>query len=519
MIGPADSSGRASERIKTEAFLLFLALVLGAVLRFSQLVQESFWYDEAWSVQTAHSQSLRALLETVGRDVHPPLYFAMLREWVSLFGDSEGAVRSLSAVFGVLVPLTVYALGRVLSLGGWASLLGAFLYALNTQAIWYSQEARMYSLLSLLGTLHLTFAALLLRPRCSRRQSSWAAAAWWVTGALCLYSHFFGLFFLAAGGVAIGWRARILSRPRGRRPARDASRRAAARALLVRLAFACLGWAVVAVPLLLLMVSRLRTGSGIDWLAEAKLGWGTPWKVLEGLAVGEQLVCGPWLLREATKTIFVLVALVPLLAMARGRNRRFGTALPLLVALILAGTPTLISLFRPIIMHGTRYVSVAGAPLCLAFGTGAAWLLRKGWSSRGLATAAVALVVASDAIYLSEYYLFREKPMWREAVGLVASKDPSSPMAAYPDHMTVVLRYYDRDRRPLIGASHFFSHREDYRRVWLLAEGIPTVTMEPPWTVRSSALVSQSFSRTSVSVFLLERVEPPAGGAVRAGGP
>jgi hypothetical protein len=159
----------------------------------------------------------------------------------------------------------------------------------------------MYSLLSLVGTLHLLFAALLVRAPARRRVSVWVTAGWWVSGALLVQIHNFGLFFLLAGAVAVCGRAWLLSRPWGREvtPGTDA-RRAAARAMLVRLFAALVAWGAVSLPLLLKMVSRFRTGSGIDWLAEAKVGWGTPWKILKGLAVGEQIWSGPIWLRDTT---------------------------------------------------------------------------------------------------------------------------------------------------------------------------------------------------------------------------
>ena len=507
-----------SGRWKLELLLLGLVLVLGAVLRFSELGQESLWYDEAWSVQAAHAPTLGALVEGSLDDSHPPLYFMLLRGWVSLFGDSEEAVRSLSAVFGALAPLAVYGLGRALSLKGWAPLLGALVYALNTQAIWYSQETRMYSLLSLTGTVHLLFVARLVRAP-ARRLPARVTAGWWVSGALLVQIHNFGLFFVLAGAVAIGGRAWLLSRSwGGGSAARREARRAAARAMMLRLGAALVAWGAVSLPLLLKMLHRFGEGKGIDWLAGAKVGWGTPWTILGGLAVGEQISGGPPWLRNAACGAFLLAALVPIVLLARGRNRRLGTVLPLLFALVLAGTPTVISLFRPIIMNGTRYVSVAGAPLCLAAATGLAMLLGGRWYARGTMAAVLALVVAADVAYLSVYYRFREKRMWREACQFVRSSDPSTPMVAFPDHMSIVLRYYEREKRTVVGWRSFLGHRDDYRKVWLVAEGAPRVALEPPWSVKSSALINQSYPTTSVSVFLLERTQPesrPEGSAAR----
>ena len=91
-------------------------------------------------------------------------------------------------------------------------------------------------------------------------------------------------------------------------------------------------------------------------------------------------------------------------------------------------------------------------------------------------------------------------------------------MVAFPDHMSIVLRYYEREKRTVVGWRSFLGHRDDYRKVWLVAEGAPRVALEPPWSVKSSALINQSYPTTSVSVFLLERTQPesrPEGSAAR----
>ena len=73
---------------------------LGAALRFFQLDGQSLWLDEAISWRFASAESFSALLAEVRTDVHPPLYFALLRGWIGFFGDSEWALRSLSALLG-----------------------------------------------------------------------------------------------------------------------------------------------------------------------------------------------------------------------------------------------------------------------------------------------------------------------------------------------------------------------------------------------------------------------------------
>src|SRR5690606_12851500 len=76
-------------------------------------------------------------------------YYWLLKAWTGLFGLEAAALRSLSALLGVGLAGVVYAIGarRSASLG----LTAALLVALNPLQVYYSQEARMYMLLALLG--------------------------------------------------------------------------------------------------------------------------------------------------------------------------------------------------------------------------------------------------------------------------------------------------------------------------------------------------------------------------------
>ncbi len=44
-----------------------------------------------------------------GQDVHPPLYYVLLKVWERVFGESLWAVRGLSVLFGAAAVLVAYA--------------------------------------------------------------------------------------------------------------------------------------------------------------------------------------------------------------------------------------------------------------------------------------------------------------------------------------------------------------------------------------------------------------------------
>lgn len=127
---------------------LILVLLLTLVLRLISLNQ-SLWLDEGiqwWAVTTFPLKHL--VTEYIKGDFNPPLFHIMLYFWVKLFGDSEIALRFPSVLFGLGTVYFTYKLG---------GLKTALLTATAPLLIYYSQEARMYSLAAFTATATLYF--------------------------------------------------------------------------------------------------------------------------------------------------------------------------------------------------------------------------------------------------------------------------------------------------------------------------------------------------------------------------
>ena len=129
--------------------LLLLILALAALLRFYSLGSQSLWSDEGNSAALA-TRSLVQIAQDAAHDIHPPLYYWLLRLWTIVFGLSEFALRSLSALLGTLLVLTIYGLGARL-FNRTTGLAAAFIAAIAPLQVYYSQEARMYILVALEG--------------------------------------------------------------------------------------------------------------------------------------------------------------------------------------------------------------------------------------------------------------------------------------------------------------------------------------------------------------------------------
>jgi mannosyltransferase len=167
--------------------------VAAFLLRRYHLGFESLWFDEADIVAQAR-QPLPNLLEAFARaGENGPLYTLMLHYWLALesgvpgmsrlmsllFGSSvEAHVRGLSVLFGTAAIPAIFAFAR--RVGGLAlGLISAALLTVNPFHLWYSQDAKMYSLLVLMT---LITSILYLRALESNSIRSWAAyiVATWV---------------------------------------------------------------------------------------------------------------------------------------------------------------------------------------------------------------------------------------------------------------------------------------------------------------------------------------------------
>jgi len=127
---------------------IVLLTVGGCFSRFFRLGRESLWCDEALNLDLAWKAS-RIHCITSWADSHPPLYYFILHGWMKIFGSSEWAMRSLSAVFGVLLIIATYYIGRKM-ISREAGVIAAILVLVNPVALYYSQEARMYSFIPIL---------------------------------------------------------------------------------------------------------------------------------------------------------------------------------------------------------------------------------------------------------------------------------------------------------------------------------------------------------------------------------
>ncbi len=139
---------------------VFLIIGFSIFLRFFLLDNQSLWYDEGMSLNysdgVSFSETFSRILGREAGDKYQPLYYLVLFAWRSLFGDTEFALRSLSALLGVGSVITIF-FTTLRIYGKNHSIWSSLILAVSSFCIYYSQETRAYSLLIFLASLQLYF--------------------------------------------------------------------------------------------------------------------------------------------------------------------------------------------------------------------------------------------------------------------------------------------------------------------------------------------------------------------------
>ncbi|MCS7221408.1 MAG: glycosyltransferase family 39 protein [Anaerolineae bacterium] len=207
---PLALSGQRSWGNLRAVVLLTLA---GLVLRVARLGFQPLWWDEGYSVWFA-THSLSEMAALTARDIHPPLYYALLHLWIVLWGPGPLVLRAMSVLIGALTIPIVYLVGRELAgprVGLWAATLLAF----NPLHIYYSQEVRMYGLVALWGIGATCYAARILGV--TRVGETSSARSTWISYALlalaALYTQYYAALLPIGFTVYALWRWRRHPRP------------------------------------------------------------------------------------------------------------------------------------------------------------------------------------------------------------------------------------------------------------------------------------------------------------------
>ncbi len=166
-------------------FLVIFVLILGIFFRFANLDRKFYWIDETYtSLRVSGYTEAKMLQEISYQEIispsdlkkyqqinsdrnltdtlrslaeedpqHPPIYYILARYWAQWFGSSVTAMRSLAAVISLLVFPAIYWLAWELFESSAVAWMAIALFAISPYQILFAQEARQYSLWTLITIL------------------------------------------------------------------------------------------------------------------------------------------------------------------------------------------------------------------------------------------------------------------------------------------------------------------------------------------------------------------------------
>ena len=182
--------------------IISLICLIYVFLRFQNLTDSCLWFDEIFSVHAAEHSFLN-LIWFVAQDlIHPPLFYVLLKIWISLGSENLFWLRSFPVLFSAIALIPFFFLCRQLKLSLSTITLSLAFLASSGSLIKYAQEVRMYSLLMCLSLFSIWLFA---------RFFNVGKGIWVLTlvNILLVYTHYFGWFVAIAEVLAIFYLQRI----------------------------------------------------------------------------------------------------------------------------------------------------------------------------------------------------------------------------------------------------------------------------------------------------------------------
>lgn len=145
--GGADLHSRKLVILADRFQILILLLEIAGVLVLSALVcnTRTVDWDEAYSIRMITKYSFSEMFRVTALDIHPPLYYVLLRLYSMVFGTSVFALKMMSVAITALV--MVLGITKVRKYWGpGAAFLFNLVAGLGPQFVCYSVNIRMYSL-------------------------------------------------------------------------------------------------------------------------------------------------------------------------------------------------------------------------------------------------------------------------------------------------------------------------------------------------------------------------------------
>jgi mannosyltransferase len=170
---------------------LIVLTVIGFFLRFYNLGFNSLWLDEASTNSFAVLSFSDIWKATAGGEFNPPLFY-WIEHLMLMLGNNEVVLRFVPALLGVLTIPLIYFAGKGF-MDRNVGIIAAAAFAFSPFLIFYSQEARAYSMMLFFVAFAMVFYFKALK---TNELKNWALFG--VLSALAFWSHFYSFVIIAS---------------------------------------------------------------------------------------------------------------------------------------------------------------------------------------------------------------------------------------------------------------------------------------------------------------------------------
>jgi uncharacterized membrane protein len=182
-------------RYRRASASVFILIALAFVLaRLWRVTSSCLWFDEIFSVHAAR-HSWAGLVKFAAADIiHPPLFYALLKIWIAIGGESILWLRLLPVLFSVATIVPFALLCRELRLKPSETNLALLLMAVSAFQLKYAKVLRMYTLLLFLSVFSIWLFLRFIRRQSPSKRDLLALTA---VNLLLVYSHYYGWVMVA----------------------------------------------------------------------------------------------------------------------------------------------------------------------------------------------------------------------------------------------------------------------------------------------------------------------------------
>ncbi|MBN8569417.1 MAG: glycosyltransferase family 39 protein, partial [Ignavibacteria bacterium] len=131
--------------------IIGLIFILALSLRVYNIEQKNMWFDEVYSWNLS-LETPKDIIAITSGDIHPPLFYIVLKAWTNIFSDSVFSMRMLTTLLSMFSLLFLLMICKEIKITEKRTIFVLLLYAFSPLNVYYSQEVRMQSLNLLLTT-------------------------------------------------------------------------------------------------------------------------------------------------------------------------------------------------------------------------------------------------------------------------------------------------------------------------------------------------------------------------------